>query len=109
VTFGFAVSSKENWPLAGFWLETDRDLDVNDAGIKRNHCSDPRRAHRLVPLTIAANETPSELSQKHVPEWLDDDKRIAGEWMQDNQDIALSRFDEEIWDRKAVNTGGKRA
>ena len=41
VTFGFATSSKDNWGLAGSWLETDRELDVNDAGIKRNHCSKP--------------------------------------------------------------------
>jgi hypothetical protein len=24
-------------------------------------------------------------------------KRIAGEWMQDNHDVALARFDEEVW------------
>ena len=98
VTFGFGVSSKANWPLAGYWLETDRELDVNDAGIKRDDCSNPRRARGLVPLAIAANETPAEMSREHRPGWRDDDKRIAGEWMQDNQEIALARFEEEEWD-----------
>ena len=98
VTFGFAVSSKDNWRLAGCWLETERDLDVNDPGIKRNNCSNPRRARGLVSLAIADNETPDELSRKHLPEWLDDDKRVAGEWMQDDREIALARFDEEVWD-----------
>jgi hypothetical protein len=76
VTFGFAVSSKDNWRLAGSWLETDRELDVNDAGIKRNDCSNPRRARGLVQLSIAPNETPAEMSRKHTPEWLDDDKLL---------------------------------
>jgi hypothetical protein len=98
VTFGFAVSSEENWRLAGYWLETDRELDVNDAGIKRNDCSNPRRARGLVPLSIAENETPDVMSRIYSPEWLDDTKRIAGEWMQDNHEIALARFDEEVWD-----------
>jgi hypothetical protein len=51
-----------------------------------------------VPLSIAENETPDVMSRIYSPEWLDDTKRIAGEWMQDNHEIALARFDEEVWD-----------
>ena len=41
---------------------------------------------------------PDELSRKHVPQWLDEKKRVEGEWAQDNQEIALARFEEEVWE-----------
>jgi hypothetical protein len=95
VTFGYATSSEDNWKLAGCWLETTRDIHIDDAGVKRRHCYDPRRACKLIPLKIAENKTPDAISGMYRPEWLGDERdKFERENDADSRDIALARFDE---------------
>jgi hypothetical protein len=96
VTFGFAASSEENWAHAGCWLETTRTNDANSGGVKRERCTDRRRASGLVPLIVKANDTPEEMSAPHEPDWLDDDERVAHDWAEDMKEIAATWFEEPV-------------
>ncbi len=98
VTFGLAASNAELWPMCGNWIEDIRMIKMNDAGVKRDPCTDPDRAHALVITGVKINKTPKVLSAKHIPEWLDTESDAARLDMVENADLALAHDWEGMWD-----------
>lgn len=97
VTFGGAASCPERWPMCGNWVEDNRILKMNAAGVKRAVCQDADRAYDLVITKVAENKTPKVLSARHDPEWLGETEALMRD-LHENEDLALAHGWECSWD-----------
>ena len=77
MNLGFSIASRETWKFIGCWKRSDRTLDLNDYGQKRNAPSTAKkrqsRASKLVRLPVAHRDPIMEEDRMSAPytyEWL---------------------------------------
>jgi hypothetical protein len=90
-TIGAECASDKTYPLAGHWIDGERMLDLNSAGLKRRPCSDRKRARTLV-MTFPARLPPGEsFSAMSRPDWLDDELGEMTEIDRDTAEVLMTR------------------
>ncbi len=91
LTIGAATASEKTYLCAGHWIDGERTLDLNIAGLKRRPCSDQKRARMLVmtyPAPLPYGETFSAMSR---PDWLDDEFGEMSEIDRDTIEVIMTR------------------
>jgi hypothetical protein len=82
MSLGLALASREAWKHIGYWKYSNRQLELDNYGQKRNAPSTARkrqlRASKLVPLPVAHRDPIMEegvMSAPYQYDWLSDEMR----------------------------------
>ena len=109
VTLGAAVASEERWKAAGFWVDGQRELKLDNLGFKRSapllrkeKIARSRQLVKTLPKPAYYHEKNFDeihedlpLSEQHIPEWLDLETKLEYETDSLNEEIFISTNYEE--------------